>query len=81
MKALYTLLALAATTFVNALEPRWHPQTSTMTTYTTTTVCPATTTTTAGGVTKIITTLQTSTITVTACVNCETTVPGPTTTE
>jgi hypothetical protein len=80
MKATFAILALATTALANVLEARWS-QTTTLTTYTTTTVCPATTTKTEGGKTQIITTLTTSTITVTACQNCETTVEGPTTTD
>jgi hypothetical protein len=81
MKAVFALLALATTACANALDARWFPKTTTMTTYTTTTVCPATTTITAKGTTQIVTLLTTSTIVVTACMNCETTVPGPVTTE
>jgi hypothetical protein len=79
MKAAFAILALATTALANVLEARW--PVTTLTTYTTTTVCPATTTKTENGQTQVITTLTTSTITVTACQNCETTVPGPTTTE
>jgi hypothetical protein len=79
MKTTFAILALATTALANILEARW-PKT-TLTTYTTTTVCPATSTKTEGGQTQIITTLTTSTITVTACQNCETTVEGPTTTK
>jgi hypothetical protein len=79
MKADFTILALATAAFANVLEARW-PAT-TLTTYTTTTVCPVTSTHTEGGHTQVITTLTTSTITVTACHGCETTVEGSTTTE
>lgn len=79
MRATLAILALATTALANVLEARW--PVTTMTTYTTTTVCPVTSTYTQGGKTQIITSLTTSTITVTACQGCETTVEGPTTTE
>lgn len=82
MKSLFAAVALATAACANALGPRWDNQeTTSLTTYTTTTVCPATTTITAQGTTQVVTVLTTSTIVVTGCANCETTVPGPVTTE
>ncbi|KAH6681642.1 hypothetical protein B0J14DRAFT_219654 [Halenospora varia] len=86
MKAVFSLIALAATALAQDILPRGDrgdtPKSVTQTVITTTTVCPITSTYTEHGKTSIVTYLTTSTLTITSCPGGEcggvVTVPGPT---